>query len=200
MVCGSRMVRVLMMLLASGLAVYTVAPAVYWHVVAEDGDVLTKWVLQCPPCPPGSDACTTLRLLPSSFADSANKVIAIAQKLNLTLADFQGGKRDMKEEVGKSLAQLLREGFKLHKEAKDAQLRANRLAFLDASKKTVYRSQKGSTSEKGSGGCAQAEGELAKEMVRANLWEKRAKDLGWKPKPGGYQKYKKYIQMLDGGA
>jgi hypothetical protein len=74
-VCGSRMVRVLMMLLASGLAVYTVAPAVYWHVVAEDGDVLTKWVLQCPPCPPGSDACTTLRLLPSSFADSASKVI-----------------------------------------------------------------------------------------------------------------------------
>jgi hypothetical protein len=51
----------------------------------------------------------------------------------------------MKEEVGKSLAQLLREGFKLHKEAKDAQLRANRLPFLDASKK------KGSTSEKGSG-------------------------------------------------
>jgi hypothetical protein len=57
----------------------------------------------------------------------------------------------MKEEVGKSLAQLLREGFKLHKEAKDAQLRANRLPFLDASKKTVYRNQKGSTSEKGSG-------------------------------------------------
>ena len=72
-VCGSKMVRFLMILLASGLVVYTVAPAVYWHVVAEDGDVLSKWVLQCPPCTPAYDAvCQTL---PALAADSASKVI-----------------------------------------------------------------------------------------------------------------------------
>ncbi|KAG0580339.1 hypothetical protein M758_4G167400 [Ceratodon purpureus] len=127
------------------------------------------------------------------------ELAAIAQKLNST-TDFQGGNRDTKEEIGKILAQLLREGLKLQKEAKAAQQRSSSLGYLDASKKTVYRNQKSSTSEKGTTGCGQAEAELAKETTRANLWEKRAKDLGWKPKPGGYQKYKKYIQMLDGGA
>lgn len=55
----------------------------------------------------------------------------------------------MKEEIGKSVAQLLKEGLKLQKEVKATQQRANSLGYLDASKKTVYRTQKGSTSEKG---------------------------------------------------
>ena len=55
----------------------------------------------------------------------------------------------MKEEIGLKLAQLLREGIKLQKEAKAAQQRVNSLGYLDASKKTVYRSQKGSNSERG---------------------------------------------------
>lgn len=68
-ICGSRMVRLLMVLLALGLSIYTVAPAVYWHVVAEDGDVLTKWVLQCPPCP-HKDSCKA-----SMLADSASHIL-----------------------------------------------------------------------------------------------------------------------------
>ncbi|KAG0619814.1 hypothetical protein M758_4G167400 [Ceratodon purpureus] len=76
------------------------------------------------------------------------ELAAIAQKLNST-TDFQGGNRDTKEEIGKILAQLLREGLKLQKEAKAAQQRSSSLGYLDASKKTVYRNQKSSTSEKG---------------------------------------------------
>ncbi|XP_024390174.1 uncharacterized protein [Physcomitrium patens] len=186
-ICGSRMVRLLMVLLALGLSIYTVAPAVYWHVVAEDGDVLTKWVLQCPPCP-HKDSCKA-----SMLADSASHILAIAQKLNSSLADSKVGNRALREEFGKELEQLLREGLILQNEAKAAQQREDSTGYLDAGKKTVYRNQKG-----GSGKGAAVNRNEIKETTAANLWEKRAKDLGYKPKPAGYQKYKKYIQMLDG--
>lgn len=189
LVCGSKMVRVCMVLLALGLSVYTIAPAVYWHVVAEDGDVLSKWVLQCPPCPPDLDPSPS----PALLADSASKLLALAQKLNTTPIDCHGSNRCMKESIAQTFEQLLKEGVKLQKEAKIAQQRANSSGLLDASRKIVSRNPKATSGH--------AETELAKETARANLWEKRARDLGWKPsKPAGYQKYKKYIQMLDGGA
>lgn len=54
----------------------------------------------------------------------------------------------MKEAIGQTLEQVLREGLKLQKEAKSAQQRANSSGYLiDASKKTVYRTpEKGSNS------------------------------------------------------
>lgn len=74
-VCGSKMVRFLMALLAVGLSVYTIAPAVYWHVVAEDGDVLTHWVLQCPPpCPLTAD-CSKVATAPAFLAQSGSKIL-----------------------------------------------------------------------------------------------------------------------------
>lgn len=118
---------------------------------------------------------------------------AIAQKLNSSLADSKVGNRALREEFGKELEQLLREGLILQNEAKAAQQREDSTGYLDAGKKTVYRNQKG-----GSGKGAAVNRNEIKETTAANLWEKRAKDLGYKPKPAGYQKYKKYIQMLDG--
>uniref|UniRef100_A0A7I4F1P4 Uncharacterized protein n=1 Tax=Physcomitrium patens TaxID=3218 RepID=A0A7I4F1P4_PHYPA len=63
----------------------------------------------------------------------------------------------------------------------------------DGGKKTVCRNQKGGSDK----GAVVSRNEI-KETTAANLWGKRAKDLGYKPKPAGYQKYKEYIQMLDG--
>uniref|UniRef100_A0A7I4AGC6 Uncharacterized protein n=1 Tax=Physcomitrium patens TaxID=3218 RepID=A0A7I4AGC6_PHYPA len=64
---------------------------------------------------------------------------------------------------------------------------------LYGGKKTVCRNQKGGSDK----GAVVSRNEI-KETTAANLWGKRAKDLGYKPKPAGYQKYKEYIQMLDG--
>jgi len=49
----------------------------------------------------------------------------------------------MKEAIGQTQEQLQREGLKLQKEAKSAQQRATSSGYLDASKKTVYRNQRG---------------------------------------------------------
>ena len=58
--CGTYGVRLVMVVLALGLSVYTLAPALYWHFVGGDGDVITKDA--CQPCTcdcnPSSDVST----------------------------------------------------------------------------------------------------------------------------------------------
>lgn len=59
-VCGSYGLRVVMILLALGLTLYTMAPALYWHFVGADGDVVATTKGGAGACAPCACDCTSV--------------------------------------------------------------------------------------------------------------------------------------------
>lgn len=70
--CGSYGLRVVMILLALGLTLYTMAPALYWHFVGADGDVVTTTKVGAGACAPCTCDCTSVN------ADADKSTLSIA--------------------------------------------------------------------------------------------------------------------------
>eukprot|EP00245_Coleochaete_scutata_P003338 TRINITY_DN14901_c0_g1_i1.p1 TRINITY_DN14901_c0_g1~~TRINITY_DN14901_c0_g1_i1.p1 ORF type:complete len:187 (-),score=38.22 TRINITY_DN14901_c0_g1_i1:873-1433(-) len=174
-------VRAFLIVLAVGLAVYVLGPPLYWRLTG-----VPVGTLACPPC---VCKCT-------------------GQDLPTLPPIKDCGKNDaaMREELDKSVMQLLREELELQATvAEEAQQRLE-LAFLDAKsvantyQKEAEKCNKGmETSEEER---EKAEAALAKEKKLTAKWERRARQSGWQdsdesneedrePNEGGARGFKK---------
>ncbi|KAG6554110.1 hypothetical protein Mapa_004026 [Marchantia paleacea] len=161
-------VKLLIMALALGFSVYILGPPLYWHFV---GDAAGKHLTSCPLC-----ICDCPN-------DGLNN-IALADLANVTLPDCARDDPDMQDELGKSRYQLLQEELKLQEiVAEEAQQRSE-AAFLEA-KKVASQYQKefekcNQGMETSEGAREKAEAALTLEKKRSEVWESRARSLGWK--------------------
>ncbi|KAL2641775.1 hypothetical protein R1flu_009362 [Riccia fluitans] len=160
---GASGVKLLIIVLALGFAAYICGPPLYWHFV---GDGTGKHV-SCPVC-----ICECPN--DNNLADLAN----------LTLPDCVRDDPDMQDELGKSRYQLLQEELKLQETVAEEAQQRSEAAILEA-KKTASQFQKefekcNQGMETSEGAREKAEAALVLEKKKSELWERRARELGWK--------------------
>eukprot|EP00249_Psilotum_nudum_P025181 c29422_g1_i1 orf=309-926(-) len=166
--CSLSGVKLLVVLLALGLAVYIVGRPLYWQLV--EALAAGRPAASCPPCFCDCNPTQSMPMMPSGFDNTSN-------------ADCGTMDLSVREELDKSAIELLTEELKLQETvAKESEQRAD-LALLDA-KKVASQYQK--EAEKCNAGMETCEG--AREKAEAafiaqkklsTLWEQRARELGW---------------------
>ncbi|NP_001144072.1 uncharacterized protein LOC100276901 [Zea mays] len=157
------LVTALVALLGLGLAAYIVGPQLYWHAA----EVLTA-AAACPACDCNCDARPLLDL-PEDCAKH-----------------FKGVKsRASGEETEKSFTELLVEELKQREEeATQAQQEAD-VKLLEAKKLASQYQKEADKCSSGMDTCEETRENSAEALVQqkklTSLWERRARELGWRP-------------------
>ncbi|KAF8392494.1 hypothetical protein HHK36_022836 [Tetracentron sinense] len=163
--CNPGFLRLVLVLVSVCLVGYIVGPPLYWHL-RENLTVEAS----CPPCvcDCSSEAIFSipLGLLNSSFADC--------------------GKHDpdMSEEMEKDIVNLLSEELNLQRNVTNDNLEHTKAAILDMKKTSSQYQKEAEKCNSGMETCEEArekaEAALVAECKLSALWEKRAREQGWK--------------------
>ncbi|KAJ7525958.1 hypothetical protein O6H91_17G075800 [Diphasiastrum complanatum] len=163
-------VRQAIMLLVIGVALYLLAPPLYWQIVQGSADTAAA----CVPC---LCHCAT-------NSDAADDLISVLR--NISSAGCATDNPDVRQELGKGNEELLAEELKLQAAvSEESQLRADAV-LLDAKKLASHYQKEAEkcniameTSEEAR---EKAEAELQVQKKLSAEWEYRARLLGWKDK------------------
>ncbi|XP_042449810.1 uncharacterized protein LOC122034572 [Zingiber officinale] len=160
------LVRIVLVVMALGLAGYIVGPPLYWHVAEALGNSSA-----CPPCA----ACDC----------SAQPLLSLPEELiNLSSTDCAKPDPEVSEEMDKNFIDLLAEELKLKEEhATEAQHRAD-VTLLEAKKLASQYQKEADKCSSGMDTCEEAreraEAALFQQKKLTALWEQRARRRGWK--------------------
>ncbi|RRT85716.1 hypothetical protein B296_00003702, partial [Ensete ventricosum] len=198
------LVRVILAVMALGLAGYIVGPPLCWHLAEAFGRSSA-----CPPC--AACDCSAQPLLslpqgapsrlPTRFAFSLSDLMVIQclfpELINVSFTahyfDADCAKRDseVSEEMDKNFTDLLAEELKLkEKESTDAQHRAD-VTLLEAKKLASQYQKEADKCSSGMDTCEEArekaEAALLEQKKLSMMWEQRGRQRGWK-KPHAFQR------------
>ncbi|XP_009402146.2 uncharacterized protein LOC103986009 [Musa acuminata AAA Group] len=160
------LVRVILAVMALGLAGYIVGPPLYWHLAEAFG--------RSSPCPPCA-ACDC----------SSQPLLSLPQELiNVSFTDCAKRDPEVSEEMDKNFTDLLAEELKLReKESTDAQHRAD-VTLLEAKKLASQYQKEADKCNSGMDTCEEArekaEAVLLEQKKLTMMWEQRARQRGWK--------------------
>ncbi|KAG9447632.1 hypothetical protein H6P81_013760 [Aristolochia fimbriata] len=167
-VCKPGMLKGLVAILASCLAIYIVGPPLYWHIT--EGVAAVSRASVCPPC---VCDCTSqpLLTLPEGLTNSS-------------FADCGKHEGEGNEEPDSNFTDLLAEELKLREaEALEKQRKADR-QLLEAKKLASQYQKEADKCNSGMETCEEAreraEAALQAQKRMSEMWEMRARQRGWK--------------------
>lgn len=163
--------KLVALMLASGLALYILGPPVLWRLV-KGAPITTTTTVDCAPC-----TC-------ECFSDSESMLLPGVR--NTPSSDCEKVNPFLKEDVDKNSLELLSEELKLQESvAEESQLHADS-ALLDAKKLASQYQKEAEKCSSGMETCEEAreksEVALAAQKKVSAMWEKRARELGWRDK------------------
>lgn len=168
-VLGLSGLKLVAVVIAFGLAIYIVGPSLFWQVasgVTEDADT----VGQCPPCACDCAADGESMLLPGV----GNTPSLDCDKMDPLL----------KEDLDKNSMELLSEELKLQEKVSEESQQHADAALLDAKKLASQYQKEAEKCNSGMETCEEAreksEAALLLQKKTSILWEKRARELGWR--------------------
>ncbi|WOL13996.1 hypothetical protein Cni_G22776 [Canna indica] len=159
-------VRIVLVVMALGLAGYIVGPPLYWHLAEALGGSSA-----CPPCA----ACDC----------SAQPLLSLPQELvNVSFTDCAKRDPEVSEDMDKNFVDLLSEELKLkEEEATEAQHHSD-VRLLEAKKLASQYQKEADKCSSGMDTCEEAreraEAALVEQKKLTAIWELRARHRGWK--------------------
>ncbi|XP_062144290.1 uncharacterized protein LOC133851749 isoform X2 [Alnus glutinosa] len=157
--------RLVLFLVGVSLVGYTVGPPLYWRLKGN-----STGQASCPSC-----------VCDCSSEDLLSEPLGI---VNSSFSDCGKNDPDMNEEMEKDLIALLSEELSLVKAVANDTMEHSKALIMDTRKAYSHYQKEAEKCSAGVETCeearARAERELAEELKLSALWEKRAREWGWK--------------------
>ncbi|GAV63216.1 DUF1068 domain-containing protein [Cephalotus follicularis] len=173
-VCNHGALRLVLVLVGLSLVVYAVGPPFYWRL--RERSVAKA---SCPSC----------------FCDCSSEIsfpIIPLGIINSTYSDCGKTNPDLNEEMEKDIVALLSEELTLQKAVVNETLQHAKASIRDARKSSSHYQKEAEKCNVGMDTCEEArekaERDIVEERKLAALWEKRARELGWRDSRRVYTK------------